>query len=790
MLEAAWLIPALPLIGFVLLLAFGKRLGEPWAGWLATAASAGSFVATVVVFVGLQAAPAEERFHISELFTWVTSGSFSVSAGLLVDPLSITMSLFITGVGTLIHLYSIGYMHGDPSFARFFSYLNLFIASMLVLVLGDNLLLTFLGWEGVGACSYLLISFWFTSESNASAGKKAFVTNRVGDFGFMVATFLVFTEISSISYADILSRAGEIDTTMATLIVVLFLVAATGKSAQLPLFVWLPDAMAGPTPVSALIHAATMVTSGVFLLTRLNPVLAEAELWSQGLIAWVGAITALFAATAAVAQTDIKRVLAYSTVSQLGYLFLAVGVGGYVGAIFHMVTHAFFKALLFLGSGSVIHGLHEEQDMRRMGGLARFMPVTAFTFIIGWLAIAGVPPFSGFWSKDEILLFAWNADAIGGKALWAIGLVTALLTAFYMTRQVILVFFGRTRFFDVTADELAVAAEARNEVMQARVAEAAEARQAAIDAVAKAEGDVEKRVEALEKAKATSREATSALATSSPDDSGYDKLVKAMEKATKAIPKAETALDKARNGVMEATTSAGAASTALDDVEAEASLVARRPVPDVPHTVTAQTKAIDPGDLAEHLPPSYAHRQEYHPHESPWTMTLPLVVLSVFAVVAGGLNLPFTSDLHFLEHWLEPSLFGNEVEVTASTSTKWVLALVAVAVGLVAIVAAFAIYLQGRGRPERLERRVLANAWYVDAGYAGFMGGPGRNLFDGSARFDRTIVDGAVRGISSVLSITGRGLRVIQPGLVRSYALGIGIGAAFVMVWFLGRLFA
>ncbi|MCL4157308.1 UNVERIFIED_CONTAM: hypothetical protein GTU68_033787, partial [Idotea baltica] len=407
MIEAAWLIPAFPVCGFILLVLFGRRLGEPVAGWLATLASASAFVATIVVFFGLSALEGEERFYIQTLFSWISAGSFSVDIGLLIDPLSITMCLFITGVGTLIHLYSIGYMHGDPNFSKFFIYLNLFIASMLLLVLGDNLLLTFLGWEGVGACSYLLISFWFTDESNASAGKKAFVTNRVGDFGFMLATFFIFVGLGSINYDDILTRSSELSTNTATLAVVLFMLAAAGKSAQLPLYVWLPDAMAGPTPVSALIHAATMVTSGVFLLTRLNPVLAAAEPWTMTMIAWIGALTALFAATAAVAQTDIKKVLAYSTVSQLGYLFLAIGVGGYVPAIFHMITHAFFKALLFLGSGSVIHGLHDEQDMRRMGGLQKFMPVTAFTFIIGWLAIAGVFPFSGFWSKDEILLYAW-----------------------------------------------------------------------------------------------------------------------------------------------------------------------------------------------------------------------------------------------------------------------------------------------------------------------------------------------------------------------------------------------
>ena len=511
MIEAAWLIPAFPVAGFILLMAFGRRLGEPFAGWLATLASFGAFVSTVVVFFGLADLGAEERFHIQTLFTWVTAGSFSVDVGLLVDPLSVTMCLFITGVGTLIHLYSIGYMHGDPNFSRFFVYLNLFIASMILLVLGDNLLLTFLGWEGVGACSYLLISFWFGDEANATAGKKAFVTNRVGDFGYMLATFFIFVGLGSINYDDILTRSGELSTRTATFAVVLFLLAAAGKSAQLPLYVWLPDAMAGPTPVSALIHAATMVTSGVFLLTRLNPVLAEAETWTLALIAWVGALTALFAATIAVAQTDIKRVLAYSTVSQLGYLFLAVGVGGYVPAIFHMVTHAFFKALLFLGSGSVIHGVGDEQDMRRMGGLQKFMPVTAFTFIIGWLAIAGVPPFSGFWSKDEILLYAWNADELGGKALWAIGLVTALLTAFYMTRQVILTFFGRSRYHDPTLREIGLALASRIEGARADATVAGEAVEKAEAAAAKATADIDKRRDALVKAQTALTEATGAV---------------------------------------------------------------------------------------------------------------------------------------------------------------------------------------------------------------------------------------------------------------------------------------
>ncbi len=436
--DLLFLIPALPLAGFVLLVVGGKRLGEPKAGWLATAMVAGSFLATVAVFVDLVGKDAHDRALQQTLFEWLPVGGFKVDMGFLADPLSITMCLFVTGIATLIHLYAIGYMHGDERFSKFFLYLNLFVFSMLMLVLGDNLLITFLGWEGVGACSYFLISFWHESDANASAGKKAFVTNRIGDFGFMVAIFFTFNALGTVNYAGIVSASPSLSTTTATVIAAMLFVGACGKSAQLPLFVWLPDAMAGPTPVSALIHAATMVTAGVYLLTRMNPLIAEAASWIPWLIAIVGACTALFAATVAVAQNDIKKVLAYSTVSQLGYMFLAVGSGAYIAAIFHLVTHAFFKALMFLGSGSVIHGMHDEQDMRRMGGLRKYMPITAATFFVGWLAIAGFPLFSGFFSKDEVLLFAYEKSPV----LWAMGVVTALLTAFYMSRQVFLVFFG------------------------------------------------------------------------------------------------------------------------------------------------------------------------------------------------------------------------------------------------------------------------------------------------------------------------------------------------------------
>ena len=450
MTSALWLLPAFPLFGSLVLMVFGRRLGEPRSGWFASAMPIASFLVAVSVYFDLLSRSSEERHEVVTLFSWIPVGALHIDVALLADPLSITMALFITGIGSLIHLYAIGYMHGDPKFSKFFLYLNLFVFSMLMLVLGENLLVTFLGWEGVGVCSYFLISFWHTRNSAAVAGKKAFVTNRIGDFGVMTAMFLAFSTIGSVSYSSIneAAHSGAIAPVTATAIGLLLFVGACGKSAQLPLYLWLPDAMEGPTPVSALIHAATMVTSGVFLMTRMSPVLHASYEWAPMVIACVGAATALFAATIAVAQNDIKKVLAYSTVSQLGYMFLAVGSGAYVAAIFHMVTHAFFKALLFLGSGSVIHGMHHEQDMRRMGALRKLMPVTAITFIIGWLAIAGVPPFAGFWSKDEILLYVYANN----RGLYVVGLLTALLTAYYMTRQVIMVFYGEAKWKDHAHD--------------------------------------------------------------------------------------------------------------------------------------------------------------------------------------------------------------------------------------------------------------------------------------------------------------------------------------------------
>jgi NADH-quinone oxidoreductase subunit L len=633
MLDLIWLIPALPLAGFLLIVLLGRKFGEPGAGIIATLMTAGSFAVTAGVYFELLSRTAEERSHVVTLFSWLPVGSLSIDMAIIADPLSITMALFVTGIGSLIHLYAIGYMHGDPKFPKFFMYLNLFVFSMLMLVMGENLLVTFLGWEGVGACSYFLISFWHTRDSAATAGKKAFVTNRVGDWGMMIAMFMAFSAVGSLSYSAINNAADNngIAAVTATGIALMLFVGACGKSAQLPLYIWLPDAMEGPTPVSALIHAATMVTSGVFLLTRMAPVLHAAYPWAGDVIATVGVLTALFAATIAVAQTDIKKVLAYSTVSQLGFMFLAIGSGAYVAAIFHMVTHAFFKALLFLGSGSVIHGMHHEQDMRRMGALRKVMPITGFTFIIGWLAIAGVPPFAGFWSKDEILLYAFANN----RFLWFLGVIAALLTAYYMTRQVIMVFFGEARWHD-------------------------------------------------------------------------------------------------------------------------------------------------------HAEENGAHG-DHTPHESPWTMVTPLVVLAGLSVVGGAMQLPFSKNTHWLEDWLKPIVHHSEANIkeTWAYNNKWLLLAFAIVIALSGIALSVAVYAKGKFKP--VEPTILADAWRYDSSISAFVGGPGRAAFDGVAAFDASIVDGAVNGVGTEVRTASGILRRMHSGFVRSYAAIIGIGAVAMLAWFLLR---
>jgi NADH-quinone oxidoreductase subunit L len=454
--QLLWLIPIIPLLGALINGIFGaKTLREPAAGWLAVLASGAAFVLSLLAVLDLMKLSPEARAigFIDNIGPWLYTGRFQIDLSLTLDPLSAVMILIITGVGTLIHIYSMGYMHGDPRYSRFFTFLNLFVGSMLILVLGSNFILMYVGWELVGTCSYLLIGFWFDRPSAAAAGKKAFLVNRVGDFGFALGIMLIFLTTAQhlpnlpidLTFKNVATAVsgGAIPAATATIICLLLFWGATGKSAQIPLYVWLPDAMEGPTPVSALIHAATMVTAGVYMVARNHTLFSIGlpTVWGIPLIALIGALTAFFAACIALVQYDIKKVLAYSTVSQLGYMFIGVGVGAYGAGIFHLMTHAFFKACLFLGAGSVMHGLHNEVDMRRMGGLKRYMPSTRMTFLISTIAIAGIPPLAGFFSKDLILGKAFGYPA-GGKLIWALGIITALMTAFYMFRLYYRIFEG------------------------------------------------------------------------------------------------------------------------------------------------------------------------------------------------------------------------------------------------------------------------------------------------------------------------------------------------------------
>ncbi len=624
--DLLWLVIAFPLAGAVALHFVGRRIGEPRAGYVATLAMAGSFIVSLVAALPFFAGAAESH----RLMLWEWMPSIGANFELHWDPLAALMALIVTGVGALIHLYAVGYMHGDPRFSRFFCYLNLFAASMLTLVLAGNYAMLFLGWELVGLCSYLLISFWFTLPSAAAAGKKAFIVNRIGDVGFMVALMIVFGVFHTLSFSGVFERAGEIlNPGTATAIALLFLLGAAGKSAQIPLYVWLPDAMEGPTPVSALIHAATMVTAGVYVIAR-SAVIFEISPIAGPVVATVGALTAFVAATIALAQTDIKRVLAYSTISQLGYMFLAVGAAGHVAGMFHLMTHAFFKALLFLGAGSVIHGLGKEQDMRKMGGLRKHMPVTAATMAVGTIAIAGIPPLAGFWSKDEILGVAFERSGWFGF-LWVIGLVTALITAFYMTRQFVLVFLGQPRWGD-----------------------------------------------------------------------------------------------------------------------------------------------------------------ELHPHESPRTMTIPLLVLAGLSIVGGFVNTPFRLTL---EHFLEPSFHGVDLaHPSDDLATFLLLAALSVGAGLAGAAAAVLAY----NRPAELWEKFEAsfgkvwgwwrNGYGVDDAYGALVVAPGKKAAETAAfRFDLGVIDGLVNGVGKAVRLLAARLRPLQNGLVRSYGLLFTAGVVAVVTWILVR---
>ena len=675
--NAAYVLLALPLVGFALLLVFGRKLGEPAAGWLATLAAASSFVAAVVTFFSMLGRSAASRTVIEPIFTWLPVAGLHVRFSMQLDPLSITMALFVTGVGSLIHLYSIGYMHGDERFSRFFLLLNLFLFSMLCLVLADNFLFLFLGWEGVGFCSYQLVSFWFERERPPAAGKKAFVTNRVGDFGFMIGVFLIFNHFGSLNFRDVLGplsggAPGGLATVTATGIALMLFLGAAGKSAQLPLYIWLPDAMEGPTPVSALIHAATMVTAGVYLMARIAPILHYAP-DAQFVVAAVGVLTALFAATIACGQDDIKKVLAYSTISQLGYMFLGIGAGAYTAGLFHMITHAFFKALLFLGAGSVIHGLHEEQDMKKMGGLRRWMPITFSTFIIAWLAISGIFPFAGFWSKDDILAAAWGSHGELGHWLWALGFITAGLTAYYMSRQVALVFLGQARWRD-----------ARH-----------------------------------------------------PAEAEEGSALQGKPELTQHEPVAQSSGDRTQN-------------------------------------IRAGGGGPGHGDHGDH---------GGEPHEAPWPMTVPLVVLGFLAAVGGVINLPW-GKWDLLTRWLEP-VFPAAIapEPHVATGVKLALAVATLALCLACLALGLVPWLRSAIHP-KLEPAVLQHAWYVDETISELVEFPVEDLADFAAfGIDKGVIDGAVNGVAVATQASGRVLRRLQTGYVRNYALGLAGGAAALLLY-------
>ncbi|MCU4183173.1 NADH-quinone oxidoreductase subunit L [Acidiferrimicrobium sp. IK] len=672
--NAAYIVLALPLAGALLLVFGGKRLGDPLAGWLATILSFGSFAAVLVTWLTLLGdnAAGNGRLIEKNIFTWLPVAGLHVNFALRIDPLSMTMALFVTGVGSLIHLYSIGYMRGDRDYPRFFFLLNLFLASMIVLVMANSYLFSFVGWEGVGFCSYGLVGFWFDRESAAVAAKKAFVTNRVGDFGFMVALFLMFNHFGSFNYSTVLGTASSgllgghatLNGTFATGLGLMIFLGAAGKSAQIPLYMWLPDAMEGPTPVSALIHAATMVTAGVYLVARSAPILHFSHS-SQWVIACIGAATMFFAATIACAQNDIKRVLAYSTLSQLGYMFMAEGAGDYTSGLYHMINHAFFKALLFLGAGSVIHALHDEQDMKKMGALRKYLPITFPTFIIGYLALSGIPPFDGFWSKDDILASAYHMNFF----LWLAGAVTAGLTAYYMSRQVALVWFGKARW-----------SEARGDSAHAAVG---------------------------------------------------------------------------------------------NDPAAEGSTVA-------------------PGgtgtEEAAHAPHEGAHGEHSgRPHESPPVMTLPLIILAVLSTIGWLINANFGGFNH-LEKFLEP-VFPTAIApaIHVATNTKWVLGIITTALAFIGLFAGLRTW--RKVEVPALEPAFLAHGWYIDEALAATVSGPIESGADAMAyELDARGVDGAVNGVASLITGTGRQLRRVQTGYVRNYALGLAGGLAVILAYVAARV--
>jgi NADH-quinone oxidoreductase subunit L len=753
-----------PLLGAVINWLIGGRLkNELFSGVVACSAVGVACIVAFIIAFGI-GTPHEGALYgtkpvLDQIWTWIQVGNFRADFGLGMDRLSAIYVCFITFVGLLIHIFATGYMHGDKGFYRFFAYLNLFMFSMLTLILADNFLLMFVGWEGVGLCSYLLIGYYIKRDEARKAAKKAFVMNRIGDWGVLMGVFLVFTLTGSISFYDKTVDGAPVQSSLnliaqmaadpftggaiiaggITSIAVLLFIGACGKSAQIPLFTWLPDAMAGPTPVSALIHAATMVTAGVYMVVRCNGIYQNAPT-AMFIVALIGCATAIFAATIGLAQNDIKKVLAYSTVSQLGYMFLACGIGAFVAAIFHVMTHAFFKALLFLGSGSVIHGMHHEQDMRKMGNLRKYMPVTFWTMVTGWLAICGIPIFAGFFSKDEILYktFATHASAsqatIGGVhvnyVLWIIGLITAVLTAVYMTRMMWMTFFGEERFhLALPEDEHAHTDAAHAEENAFAMADAHDEHD---------EHDTHHAHDASE------------------HDAGHD----------------------------------------------------------------------DHDDDDEH---HHALPADFHPHESPWTMTVPLVVLAVLSTVGGLIGVPYALSggaiPNVFEHTLEPVIAKKSEHKTEAPSMKSAdpakreevkhfmepktepksteaktesheehspeeLRNERLLAGLSVLLAAggigLGIFLFGK-TPLRKLPKILEDKWRIDELYNGYLVDPLtrfsiKGLWQG---FDLGVIDGIVNGAGHFVSELGNAVRRIQVGFVRSYAAFILFGALIVIGYFI-----
>jgi NADH-quinone oxidoreductase subunit L len=647
----AWLIPLVPLLGFVVVLAVTKPLRER-AAFVSIGAAAISFLWSIAVFFQVQADPAT---HIRPLPTWIEAGSFVVDFDLQIDQLTTVMLLVVTGVGLLVHLYSLGYMHGDERYERFFAFLNLFLASMLILVLGANLLTLFLGWELVGLSSYLLVGFWFEKRDYAAAAKKAFITNRVGDVSFMVAIFLAFAAFGTVTFTELLPEAGTLSSGVAFALVLLLLGGAVAKSAQIPLYVWLPDAMAGPTPVSALIHAATMVTAGVYLLVRMSPVLVQ-SVNAMEIVGWIGGLTALGGALIALRQDDIKKILAYSTISQLGYMFLGVGVGAFREGIFHLVTHAFFKGLLFLAAGSVMHAMANRTDAWEMGGLRKVMPITFWTSLTAWLAISGMPPFAGFFSKDQILTETY-VHGYGG--LYLVGLVTVVITAFYMSRWFFLIFLGQPRWQGADSPSHAVAASAGGEHGAPR------------------------------------------------------------QDATEPAPSSQD-----------------------------------------------------------------AHVARLHPHESPPSMTAPLIVLAVLSVVAGVVLNPVHSGP--LYTYLGPAVADIESLPYSPVGGLGEPGLIAISVvaALLGIGLAYLAYVRrdvSQGRMAEPLRGTLAELFerkfFVDELYETVFVTIGGRLANAAVWFDRRIIDGAVNGAGSASMAIGQASRRTQSGLLRGYVGGLVLGA-------------